>query len=89
MADGKKIGEVIHFFPKVSVAVVKFSDAVKVGDRVKIKGNRGESREAYEFDQTISSMQKDHNAVEEAQSGDELGVKVDKEVKEGDEVYLA
>ncbi len=89
MAEGKKIGEVVHYFPKVSAAVVKFEGDLKVGDRIKIKGNRGESHEGFELEQEVSSMQKDHTAVESASAGDELGMKVEKEVREGDEVFLA
>lgn len=85
----KKIGEVIHFFPKVSAAVIKFAADTKVGDKIKIKGSRGEKHEAFELEQEISSLQKDRTAVESAKSGDELGMKVEKEVQEGDEVFLA
>ena len=88
MADEKKIGEVVHYFPKVNAAVVKFEGNVKVGDRLKIKGSRGESHENFELEQEVSSMQKDHTAVESAAAGDELGVKVEKEVREGDSVFL-
>jgi len=88
MADGKKIGKVIHFFPKVSAAVVQFEADAKVGDKIKIKGSRGEKHEAFELEQEISSLQLDHDSVESAKSGDELGMKVEKEVQEGDEVYL-
>jgi putative protease len=88
MAEEKKIGEVIHYFPKVGAAVVKFEANVKVGDRIKIKGNRGASHEAFELVQEISSLQQEKNAVDSAKSGDELGMKVEKEVHEGDSVFL-
>ena len=87
-AAGKKVGVVTHYFPKVGAAVVKFEAGVKVGEKVKIKGSRGDKHEGFEFEQTIESMQKDHATVEEAKAGDELGVKVEKEVQEGDEVCL-
>lgn len=86
--DGKKAGVVTHYFPKVQAAVVKFETDVKVGDKVKIAGQRGESHEAFEFEQEVSSLQKDRTPVDSAKSGDELGMKVDQEVQEGDEVYL-
>lgn len=91
MSEGaaeKKAGEVIHYFPKVSAAVVKFAAEVKPGDKIKIKGRRGEKHESFEFEQTVESIQKDHAPVEAAKSGDELGMKVEKEVREGDEVFL-
>ena len=84
----EKVGEITHYFPKVNAAVVKFEMPLKVGAKVKIVGERGEEHKPYEFEQTVDSMQKDHAPVEEAKKGDELGMKVDKEVQEGDEVYL-
>jgi len=83
----KKIGLVTHYFPKIAVAIVKFEQGLKVGDEVLFKGKRGENHEPYEFAQKISSMQKDHQSVEEAKSGDELGLKVEQEVKEGDKLF--
>lgn len=82
------VGEVIHYFPKVGAAVVKFKEAIKIGVKVKIVGERGEKREPYEFDQIVGSLQKDRSPVEGAKTGDELGMKVDKEVQEGDSVFL-
>jgi len=85
----EKVGEITHYFPKVNAAVVKFEMALKVGSKVKIVGERGEEHKPYEFDQTVESLQKDHAPVEEAKKGDELGMKVDKEVRTGDGVFLA
>ncbi len=84
----KKVGVVTHYFPKVGAAVVKFETEAKVGDKVKIKGSRGEKHESIEFEQAIESMQKDHVPVESAKIGDELGMKVGQEVREGDEVFI-
>ena len=86
--DGKKAGVITHYFPKVQAAVVKFETDVKVGDKVKIVGQRGEAHEKFESEQEVTSLQKDRTAVESAKSGDELGMKVEKEAQEGDEVYL-
>lgn len=86
--EGKKAGVITHYFPKVQAAVVKFETDVKIGDKVKIVGQRGESHEQFEAEQEVSSLQKDRAPVESAKKGDELGMKVEKEVQEGDEVYL-
>ncbi len=86
--EGKKAGVITHYFPKVQAAVVKFETDVKIGDKVKIVGQRGESHEQFEVEQEVSSLQKDRTPVDSAKSGDELGMKVEKEVQEGDEVYL-
>ncbi len=81
MADKKPIGEVTHYYGKIGVAVVKFFKAVKVGDEVQFKGIHTD------FNQTISSMQFDHKSIEGAKKGDEVGMKVDEHIKEGDQVF--
>lgn len=78
-----KIGEVSHWYDKISVAVIKLNKALKVGDEVKFK--RGDM----EFSETISSMQLDHEPVKSGKKGDEVAVKVSREAKEGAEVYTA
>jgi len=79
---GKLIGEITHYFSRISVAVFRLSDDLKVKDRVRIKG------ETTDFEQEIESMQIDHEDVEEAEDGQSVGTKVDKKVREGDNVYL-
>jgi len=81
MADKKPIGEVTHYYDKIGVAVVKFSKAVKVGDEIEFKGKQTD------FSQTISSMQFDHKNIDSAKRGDEVGMKVEDHVKEGDKVF--
>ena len=80
MAD-TKVGEIIHFYDKISVAVVKILAPIKVGDRIKITGHDKE------FEQTVDSMQVEHENIEKVKKGDDVGMKVDKAVKPGDEVY--
>lgn len=82
MAEGR-IGEVTHYFDKIGVAIVKLSAPLKVGDKVKVKGA------TTDFEQTVESMQVDHQEVESAESGRELGIKVTEKVREGDEVLKA
>ena len=82
MAD-TKVGEVIHFYDKISVAVVKILAPIKVGDSVKFAGHDKE------FQQTIDSMQVEHESIDKAKKGDDVGMKVDQPVKPGDEVYKA
>lgn len=78
-----KIGEVNHWYDKISVAVIKLNKALKVGDEVKFK--RGD----YQFNETIVSMQLDHKPVKSGKKGDEVAVKVSQPAKEGAEVYTA
>ncbi len=78
-----KIGKVTHFFDKIGVAVVEvISQPLKVGDVVKISGQDSE------FNQKITSLQVEHNQVTEVAPGETGGLKVEKPVKEGDELFL-
>ncbi len=86
MPQGKKpkpIGVVTHFYDKISVAIVKFNKAVKVGAKVAFR--HGD----HEVVQTIDSMQYDHQEVPAAKKGQDVGVKVSDKVKEGWEVFEA
>lgn len=78
--EEKQIGAVDHFFDKISVAMIRLTDAVKVGDTIRIKAKGGE------FSQVISSMQIDRVPAQEAKAGDLISVKVDQKVHKGDVV---
>jgi translation initiation factor IF-2 len=78
----KLIGVITHYYGKISVAVLKVTDGeVNIGDAVHVKGKHSD------FTQTIGSMQVEHEAVQKAKKGDEVGLKVDNPVHEHDEVY--
>jgi putative protease len=77
----EKIGEVSHYFTRISVAVIELTDALKIGDRIAVRGM------TTNFDQTVGSMQIEHETVKEATKGDSIGLKVDERVREGDIVY--
>ncbi len=80
MAD-KQVGKVTHFYDKINVAVVELIGNLKVGDTIKIVGHGNE------FTQTVNSMQIEHEKLEEAHKDQEIGLQVDKPVKEGDVVF--
>ena len=81
MADFKE-GVVKHYYDKIKVAVVEFSGDVGVGDKIKfVRG--GEDL----FEQEIVSMQVEHKKVKSAKKNEVVGLMVDKEVKEGAEIY--
>lgn len=79
--ESKPIGEVKHYYGGLGVAVIKFSKAVKAGERVHFKGA------TTDFEETISSMQYDHKDLDSAAKGKEVGVKISQKVREGDKVY--
>jgi translation elongation factor EF-Tu-like GTPase len=80
MGDGEKIGEVIHFFDRISVAVLRLEKKLKLGDEVHFLGRDSD------FSQTIDSMQIEHEAVSECKAGEEVAVKVQQPVRRGDTV---
>jgi putative protease len=77
----EKVGEVTHYFTKISVAVVDVSSPMKIGDRIAIKGM------TTNFEQAVKSMQIEGKNIEEADAGDDIGMKVDDRVRKGDIVY--
>jgi putative protease len=83
MAEEKPIGQITHYYGKIGVAIVKFNREVKVGETVHFKGPRTD------FSQKIDSMQYQHENIESAKKGQEVGIKVEQRVREGDEVFSA
>lgn len=75
------IGQITHYFPKVGVAIVALTKALKIGDNIKIKGKKTE------FEQAVDSMQFEHQSLTQAEPGREIGLKVNTEANEGDVVY--
>jgi len=80
--EGKLIGQISHYFSKIGVAVIELSDALKAGDSIRIAGGEGT-----DFTQQVESMEVDHQKVQEAKTGDSVGLKVDQKVREGYKVY--
>lgn len=78
----KKIGKITHFFDNISVGIIELEEKIKIGNRVKFQGT------TTNFEQEITSMQYDHEDIESAEKGQEVGVKTNEKVREGDEVYL-
>ncbi|OGM57003.1 hypothetical protein A3E46_02315 [Candidatus Woesebacteria bacterium RIFCSPHIGHO2_12_FULL_46_16] len=81
MADFK-VGKVTHYYDKIGVAVSELDGALAVGDKIKfVRG--GEDL----FEQTVESMQVEHEKIDSAKKGDVVGLKVEQEVREGAEIY--
>ncbi|MGD2200094.1 MAG: translation elongation factor-like protein [Candidatus Bathyarchaeota archaeon] len=77
----EKVGEITHYFTRIGVGVVDVNGAIKIGDRIAIKGM------TTNFEMTVKSMQIEGEDIEEAKAGDDIGMKVDDRVREGDIVY--
>ena len=74
---GTEVGRIAHFFPRISVAEVKVTGTLKVGDTIKILGKKTN------LTQKVESMEIDHQKIEEAKPRDDIGLKVDQRVTEG------
>lgn len=81
MAEEVEVGSVTEFFARPVVAGVDLTAALKVGDRIHIKGH------TTEVEQVVESMQIHNASVSEAKPGDSIGVKVSDRVRRGDKVY--
>ena len=80
--EEEQVGKVQNFFSKPSVAAVEVTSGVlRVGDRVHFKGH------TTDFEDTVTSMQIEREAIEEAKAGDVIGIKVKDRVREHDIVY--
>lgn len=78
----QKVGEVMKFFSKASVAAIKLTDGeLRVGDRIRIKGH------TTDFEDQVQSMQIENKPVEKAGPGEMIGIKVKDRVREKDLVY--
>ena len=74
-------GKVTHYFGKVNVAVVKMDGDLKIGDTLYFLGRD------IDFNQTIESMEIDHNQVEHVKAFQEVAIKVDHKAPKYTMVY--
>ena len=81
MDELHEVGKVAHFFSKIDVAVIDVTDTISVGDKIFIKGP------TTDIEQTIDSMEIEHEKVKQATAGQSIGMKVDGRVRESDTVY--
>ncbi len=81
MVEKKLIGKIVHFYPKISVAVLELSDTLNVGDKISIE------KESGSFEQVVDSMQIEHQSISEAKKGQSIGLKVADKTREGAQVF--
>jgi putative protease len=64
------------------VAAIEVTNgSIKKGDLLKYKGH------TTDFDEEVTSIEKDNQVIEEANVGDLIGIKVKDRVRENDKVY--
>ena len=76
-----EIGHITHFFPKINVTVVELTLPLAVGDHILVKGP------LTDFEQTVDSMQIDRKAIQRAEGGQSIGLKVVQPARGKDVVY--
>lgn len=77
----EQVGKIIHYYDKIGVGVVRLEGILKVGDAIHVKGK------ASDFEQTVESMQLEHESVDSGNKGQEVAVKLNEKAHEGDIVY--
>jgi len=75
------VGKVTEFFAHPVVAGIELNAPLKVGDKIHIKGH------TTDMELSVASMQVNNTNVEQANAGDNVGIKVKDRVRKGDMVY--
>ena len=78
----KPVGKVEHYYPKVQAAAVRLTKKVKLGDKVHIVGHGDD------FKEEVTSLQLDHEPIQEGKPGQAVGLWVKERVHKGDDVLL-
>ena len=76
-----EIGEVMTYYANIGVAAVELSGDVKVGDTIIFRGF------TTDMEHKIDGMQIEHESVQEAKAGDQIGIKISGKVRKNDRVY--
>lgn len=78
----EQVGVVVKFFSKPSVAALEItSGSIKVGDLLHYKGH------TTDFTETVNRIEVDNQPIEEARTGQLIGIKTQERVREKDKVF--
>jgi putative protease len=75
------VGVVSNYFDHVGVAAIKLKTGLKNGDKIRVVGGQ------IDFEQTVDSMQIQHEPVSEAKKGDEIGIKLKEKVRKDYKIF--
>ena len=81
MALYEKVGMIVHYYAKPSVAVVALSAELKKGDEIVIRGS------TTNIEQTADSIEMERKQIPTAQAGQSVGMKIQGRARENDIVY--
>ena len=76
-----EIGEVMTYYANIGVAAIELTNNVKAGDTIIFRGL------TTDLEHKVDSMQIEHESVQEAKSGDQIGIKISGKVRKNDRVY--
>ena len=76
-----EIGEVMTYYANIGVAAIELIGSVKVGDTIIFRGF------TTDLEHKVDGMQIEHDSVQEAKAGDQIGVKIPGKVRKNDRVY--
>lgn len=79
--SGTQIGQITHYFDHLNVAALSLIGPLRVGDTIHILGH------STDFKQEVTSLQIEHQPVNEAKPGDDVGMKVIQKVHAHDKVF--
>lgn len=79
--SGTQVGQIGHYFDHINVASLVLTEPLRVGDTIHILGH------STDFRQEVTSLQIEHQSVEEAKPGDDVGIKVIQTVHPHDKVF--
>ena len=78
---GIRIGQVTHYYNHLGVAVLALTEVIRVGDTVHLLGH------STDFKQEVTSLQIEHQPVNEAGPGQDVAMKVVQQVHPHDAVF--
>ena len=83
MRQEEAIGIVTHYYSHLGVAVVQVNKgSLRTGNTIHIVGH------STDITETVASMEYEHQHVDQANAGQNVGVKIDGSAREHDIVYL-
>ncbi len=77
----QEIGRVDTYFAKVGVVALKLKRELEVGEEILVQGH------TTDFVQRVKSIQIQHESVDTARRGAEIGIKVRRRCRRGDRVF--
>jgi len=80
--EDRPVGRITHYFDQIEVGVIELTEDLVVGEVIRIVGG-----EDTDFKQIVESMELDHEKIEKAKKGKEVGLQLKKKAREGYKVY--